>query len=289
VWVKSDIAPGGNNATLTIGDGSPMQLSSTHNGVVIDDDIKYNDGTVLSPSKGEMPEGQRGIPNITATTPRGGMYQFTLPDNTKIWLNNASDLKVSPKFWNATQRVVQLTGQAYFEVAKDAKRPFIVQSAGQNITVLGTHFDISAYPGEAIKTTLLEGSVRVTSLRGGTTTQPPLHNEQDGEAVTLKPNQQSIVTTSNKIEVKQVDVNEIIAWKNGYFRFYDVDLESFMTTIARWYNIEVNYEGGISQYKDLAFGGAVSRSKNISEVMKILEQTGKIHYKIEGRKVTITK
>jgi ferric-dicitrate binding protein FerR (iron transport regulator) len=266
-----------------------MQLSSTHNGVVIDDDIKYNDGTVLSPSKGEMPEGQRGIPNITATTPRGGMYQFTLPDNTKIWLNNASDLKVSPKFWNATQRVVQLTGQAYFEVAKDAKRPFIVQSAGQNITVLGTHFDISAYPGEAIKTTLLEGSVRVTSLRGGTTTQPPLHNEQDGEAVTLKPNQQSIVTTSNKIEVKQVDVNEIIAWKNGYFRFYDVDLESFMTTIARWYNIEVNYEGGISQYKDLAFGGAVSRSKNISEVMKILEQTGKIHYKIEGRKVTITK
>jgi transmembrane sensor len=276
ILAAQDIAPGKNGATLTLANGKKINLAETSDGALLKDAgisiTKTKDGELVYQAGASSSKNQIN----TLSTSKGETYQVRLPDGTRVWLNAASSLTYASSLTVAGKRNVELNGEAYFEVAKDKTHPFVVQTKGQEVEVLGTHFNVSSYDNAlATQTTLLEGSVRVSA---GT----------DAAAV-LKPGQQSVLRDGDRIQVKSVDVNEAVAWKDGYFRFYEVDLETFMNTIARWYDIDVVYEGGIAQYKDLAFGGAVSRSKNISEVLKILAQTGKVSYRVEGKKVTISK
>lgn len=276
ILAAQDIAPGKNGATLTLANGAKINLAGHANGALLKEAgisiTKTKDGELVYRADARNGKNQLN----TLSTSRGETYQLLLPDGTRVWLNAASSLTYASTLTVAGKRNVALDGEAYFEVAKDKIHPFVVQTKGQEVEVLGTHFNVNSYQNaSATQTTLLEGSVRVSA---GT-----------AAVAILKPGQQSVLRTGDQIRVKNVDVNEAIAWKDGYFRFYEVDLETFMNTIARWYDIDVVYEGGIAQYQDLAFGGAVSRSKNLSEVLKILAQTGKVSYRIEGKKVTISK
>lgn len=274
---SADIAPAKSGATLTLANGKQIRLAEVTNGELAEEAgvriSKTPNGEIIYELKGN--DAGKNKTN-TLSTGKGETYQLQLPDGTRVWLNAATSLTYANVLTTGGKRSVELSGEAYFEVAKDKAHPFVVKSAGQQVEVLGTHFNINGYAdAAATQTTLLEGSVRVSVGTGG--------------AAILKPGQQSLVADKKPINVKTVDLNEAMAWKDGYFRFYEVDLETFMRTISRWYDIDVVYEGGIAQYEDLAFGGAVSRSKNISEVLKILAQTGKVSYRIEGRKVTISR
>jgi ferric-dicitrate binding protein FerR (iron transport regulator) len=290
VSASQDIAPGGNHATLT-SNGKTINLSDAKTGLAVNAaQLTYNDGTTIDPSALGMTDGESRTLEVTAL--RGGIYSIILQDGTKAWLNAASKLKFLSNYRNKLQRIVKLEGQAYFEVAKDAKRPFIVESQGQRVEVLGTHFDISAYPGEAIKTTLLEGSVRVASLAPSGRGAVGLEGQ-----VVLKPNQQSTIHLSPSgrggeareanITVKQVDPTDAIAWKNGDFVFKGESLESAMQQIARWYNVDVLYDNNLPQ--DVVFWGYVSRSRNLSVVLKQMQNTKQVKFKLEGRTIRVTK
>jgi len=263
----NDIKPGSNKATITLANGKLITLSTAKTMVVIDPiSLKYNDGSLVQ--KNTVPIGvpSTGISQgLMVSTPRGGTYQITLQDGTKVWLNAASSLKFPSTFGNLPVREVELNGEAYFEVAKNKIHPFIVISRGQEVKVLGTHFNITSYEDEpSVKTTLLEGSVKVNDA-------------------TLKPNQQAVLSNDH-ITVQQANTEEIMAWKNGYFRFNDEKIESIMKKIARWYNIEVQFKGKVT---DEEFKGTISRNKNISEVLELLESTKTVHFKVEGRRVTV--
>lgn len=287
----SGIKPGKNSATLTLSDGQIVQLSDVQTGVVVETSgLKYNDGSHIRSHKGGS-----GIPPVgvqaflTATTPHGGQYQVTLPDGTRVWLNAASILKFPARF-TGNSRKVELIGEGYFEVAKitmkklkdedkTVRMPFVVISKGQQVEVLGTHFNISAYEDEAsIKTTLLEGAVRVKKTFSEAATR---------EEVVLKPGQQSVLAGHEGMLVKQVDVNAAVAWKNGDFEFKGDNLQSAMKKIARWYNVEVVYED--SAPKDLELVGWVSRKKELSAVLKMIASTKKVHFIVEGRRVFVKK
>ncbi|TCC98566.1 FecR family protein [Pedobacter hiemivivus] len=259
VVVRNDVAPGSNKATITLANGKTINLSGSKSGVVVDrSKIVYNDGSLVQNSFGVQ----------TISTPRAGTYQITLSDGTKVWLNAASSLTYAAGLNEKGERRVKLNGEAYFEVAKDKRHPFVVESRGQHVEVLGTHFNINAYDDEAvIKTTLLEGSVKINDI-------------------ILKPNEQSLLT-GNDIKVRQVDTENEIAWKNGEFIFKEDDLRATMRKIARWYDVEIIYDASAPAI--LAPGGWVSRSKNISAVLKIMEATGKVHFKLEGRRITVTR
>jgi ferric-dicitrate binding protein FerR (iron transport regulator) len=205
----------------------------------------------------------------TVVTPRGGQYRLVLPDGSKVWLNASSSLKF-PRSFNGKQRQVVLTGEAYFEVAKNAAMPFEVAVNDMRVEVLGTHFNIMSYKEEeSINTTLLEGSVRVRMGAAGNLLRP-------GE-------QASLYKTTEKISVSGVDVDQAIAWKNGLFLFEGATIESVMKEIARWYDVDVVYKGKFSQH----FRGMISRSVNISQVIKMLELTSEAHFKIDGRTITV--
>ncbi|SMC96774.1 FecR family protein [Pedobacter africanus] len=268
-----DVGPGGNNAILTLADGSEISLTDAGNGELASQSgitiTKTRDGELVY----EIAKGKAlGATQYNSiSTPAGGQYQVNLPDGSKVWLNAMSSLKY-PTVFSGTDRRVTLRGEAYFEVAKDQGRPFVVASSAagksQEITVLGTHFNINSYADEpVIKTTLLEGSVRVAS---GTASK------------VLRPGQQSAV--SERIILTEVDVDQFVDWKNGNFYFDDENIESIMRKLARWYDIDVVYQGKIP---DAVFGAEISRAKRLSEVLKGLETAGKIHFKIEGRRVTV--
>lgn len=269
----NDVAAGGNNAILTLADGSEISLTAagigklaSQSGVSI---IKTKDGELVYEIAKDNAAGPAQYNTIS--TPAGGQYQVNLPDGSKVWLNAMSSLKY-PTLFSRGERRITLTGEAYFEVAKDQSRPFVVTSNGagraQEVTVLGTHFNINCYADEpATKTTLIEGSVKVAS---GTASK------------VLRPGQQSAV--SDRILVAELDVNQFVDWKNGNFYFNDENIESIMRKLARWYDIDVVYQGNVP---DAVFGAEISRSKKLSEVLKGLETAGKIHFKIEGRRVTV--
>jgi transmembrane sensor len=259
VIARNDIAPGSKKATITLADGKTINLSGTKGGVVVDSrKIAYNDGSLVQHSNGVQ----------TISTPRGGTYEITLSDGTQVWLNAASSLTYVAGLNEKGERRVKLNGEAYFQVAKDKAHPFVVESRGQHVEVLGTHFNINAYDNEAVvKTTLLEGSVKINDI-------------------VLKPNEQSLLT-GNDIKVRQVDTENEIAWKNGEFIFKEDDLRATMRKIARWYDVEIIYDASAPAM--LTPGGWVSRSKNISAVLKIMEATGKVHFKVEGRRITVTR
>lgn len=264
---KNDKAPGGNKAVLTLANGTTITLDSAHTGMI----SQQGNATVIKREDGQLAYSTRSrqvteILYNTMTTPRGGQYQLALEDGTKVWLNAASSITF-PTAFTGHERRVTITGEAYFEVAHNTAMPFIVKTAGQEVRVLGTYFNINAYSDEKeIKTTLLEGSVRVSHL---------------SETALLKPGQQASVANSTAtITVQETDVHAAVAWKNGFFSFHDGDVTDIMRQLARWYDVDVKYEGSVTHQ---VFTGKIDRSLTLAEVLKILERT-KVHFKIEEDK-----
>lgn len=265
ITVRNDIAPGKNMAMLTLADGSTIALSDAKTGVVINaSSLKYNDGSVIQDADSIHSPGAEA--KLTTSTPNGGTYQVILPDGTHVWLNAASSLKFPSKF-SSGNREVTLSGEGYFEVTKDKAHPFVVKSKGQEVRVLGTHFNINSYADEpGVKTTLLEGAVMVN------------------DKTILKPGQQS-VWDGSVVKVSDADLQVELSWKNGDFIFNGERLESIMRKVSRWYDVDVIYAEGAP--KDFVLGGFVSRSKPISAILELLEKTGKVKCKINGRTVMI--
>jgi len=271
----NDVNPGKNTATLTLANGKTVVLSDAKAGVVIDaSSLAYSDGEKLniSSESGQL----SGAKAMQINTPKGGQYQVILPDGTKVWLNAASSLEFPASFAGMAKRTVRLDGEAYFEVKKLSQDiPFVVGTAKQEVEVLGTHFNIDAYEKDRnSKTTLLEGSVRVSSV---------VADLSRGAAEVLKPGEQSVLS-NGRIKVAEIDTEEAVAWKNGLFMFSGQDLESIMKEVERWYDVEVVFEN--DNLKKQVFRGTISRFKKISQLLEVLESTGSVHFKMEGRRVT---
>jgi transmembrane sensor len=272
---KNDIPPGGNKAVLTLANGVKVILNKAQNGTILKqgqtavDKTKDGQLVYVSPATGNNAL-NTAITYNTVTTPNGGQYEVVLADGTKVWLNAASSLKF-PTAFTGNERNVELTGEGYFEVAKNKEKPFKVKINNAVIEVLGTHFNIMGYANEpVIKTTLLEGSVKM---------------KRNGEQVLLVPGQQALAFNDNNVlKVQQADIEETMAWKNGQFIFHNENIQDIMRKVARWYDVDIQYQGNV---KDKAFGGSVSRFSNISELLKNLELTETIHFKIEGRSVIV--
>jgi transmembrane sensor len=268
---NNDIPPGGNKATLTLSDGSTIVLNDVKDGKLTTQGnttvIKLNDRIAYQPASA----GKGEVLYNTITTPRGGQYVLILPDESKVWLNSASSLRFPAAFTGATRNVT-LTGEGYFEVAKNASMPFHVTVNRMDVEVLGTHFNIMAYENEsAVRTTLLEGSVK---LKG-----------EKNEAV-LHPGQQGIVAKEGGTVTVQDDVNteQVTAWKNGFFQFSQkTDLETVLRQMERWYDIDVAYEGKIQKRE---FWGKLPMNVGASEALKILETSG-VRFRLEGKKIII--
>jgi transmembrane sensor len=276
-----DIAPGGNKAFLTLADGKRIALTDIKNGELAEQSgvkiIKATDGQLIYTISSVSNETNKAKDYNTIETPNGGQYQVTLPDGSKVWLNAASSLKFPPSFSRLVNRRVELLrGEAYFEIAKDKNHPFIVKSNGQEVKVLGTHFNINSYSDEqSTKTTLLEGSVKIEIVSGS----------RPKKGVVIRPGQQSILS-GERIRIVDADIESDLAWKNQEFVFKGENIQSIMRKLSRWYDIEVNYNGDCSH---LSFYGVLSRSKNISSVLKLMENAGNVKFKIEGKKITVNK
>lgn len=247
-----------NKAILTLADGSKVTLDSAGNRL-----LKQEPGLLQYPDKAAV------IGFNTLITPPGVQYQIVLPDGSKVWLNAASDLKY-PTVFNGKERLVELHGQAYFEIAKNADLPFKVKVNNQEVLVLGTSFDIMAYTNENnTYTTLIEGAVKVTV---------------DNTTKVLQPGQQAAVNNGTKtIGIREVNTDDVIAWKNGYFSFRNADLPTVMRQLARWYDVEISYQQNIPAG---TFSGEIGKSLSLEQALKILEQT-RVHFKIEGRRIVI--
>jgi transmembrane sensor len=276
--LKNDIAPGGDKAVLTLANGTQVILDDAKNGSISQNaSVKVNktgNGVLVYHfNKNISGENIVGASEInTITTPRAGQYQIELEDGTKVWLNAASSIKF-PQVFTDKIRQVELSGEAYFEVAKNKAKPFIVKANGVQIQVFGTHFNINAYSdNSSIATTLLEGSVSMTC---------------SGATVILKPGQQG-VSGKNGLPIKAsfVDTEEVMAWKNGLFIFHDESIANIMKQVSRWYDVDVEYRDG-AQNKE--FGGTISKYRNITELLNNIQLTQTIHYKLEGRRVIIMK
>jgi transmembrane sensor len=267
--VASQIEPGGDKAILTLADGSQIVLDTASNGNIVE-----QGGIQVIKSGGQLTYNTESSSTQvfynTITIPRGGQYQLELADGTKVWLNSSSSIKF-PTAFVGKERSVELTGEGYFEVAHDPKMPFIVKVNNIDVTVLGTHFNINSYSDEpSIKTTLLEGRVKL---------------QKNKEIIFLNPGQQAIANDEkDEIKVKnEVDTEEVVAWKNGRFFFTSAGLESILRQAARWYDVEIDYKTKLDQ----TFSGGLPRSENITELLKILEATGKVEFEINGRQVIV--
>ncbi|MRG45020.1 DUF4974 domain-containing protein [Chitinophaga sp. SYP-B3965] len=266
---QNDVPPGTNKAVLHLADGTVVTLDSAGNQVI------QQGGTTINQQNGQLhytaTDANAAVSFNTLSTPRGGQYSVTLPDGSKVWLNAASSLKF-PTAFTGTERKVELTGEAYFEIAKNAKRPFKVSLEDKTtIEVLGTHFNVNAYKDEsAIATTLLEGAVRLTNGK---------------ERITIKPGERAQMQEGGtKFVIDKPDVERVVAWKNGFFQFNGENITIIMKQLSRWYDIEPVYTGNMKM-KD--YSGYISRNSNISEVLKMLELTNEIDFKVEGRRVTV--
>jgi transmembrane sensor len=294
VPVQNDVAPGGNKATLTLADGSKIILDSASDGIIAKQGnatIQKNQNKIIYPSLSEGPGvGSKEISYNTMTTPRGGQYQLTLPDGTQVWLNAESSITYPTAFSERErERRVSITGEAYFEVAKNKTKPFIVSvSSGEgkretenktlDIEVLGTHFNVNAYSEEPTKNiTLLEGSVRLTSHFSPLTS---VHT-----SLTLKPGQQGQYNPRNENLSLAVhpDVEQAVAWKNGFFQYNRTPVKNALRQFARWYDVEVVYE---NDEPAMMLSGKMQRSLNLTQALEIIKTVG-IQYRIENRKLII--
>ncbi len=273
-----DVPAGGNKASLTLADGHTYDLNTITEG-----NLAVQPGTTIDKLKGEVIYGKNGADGSTVAynvlrTPLGGQYKIVLPDGSRAWLNAGSTLKY-PTAFKGSKRNVEMTGEVYFEIEPDKKRPFLVRVTDKNvkgkdmeITVLGTHFNVSSYGDEpTMQTTLLEGSVRV---------------DKDDVTKVLSPGQQARVATgeaAHDIAIKTVDTESVVAWKEGRFEF-NGNIREIMRQISRWYDLDVKYEGNVERK---SFAGTISRKNNVSEVLKMLEMTGGIQFRIDDRKITV--
>ncbi|RBQ11407.1 FecR family protein [Pedobacter miscanthi] len=273
---RNDIAPGGDQAVLTLADGRIISLDTAADGKLAGltgIEISKNKGVIVySPVSGNLSSNRYN----TLSTPKGAKYELVLPDGSHVWLNALSSIRY-PEVFNASQRNVEVKGEAYFEVAhleakdKKSRIPFVVQAGNEQIEVLGTHFNVHYYQGDAIQlTTLLEGAVKVSSK---------------GKSVLLSPGE-AAGTQNGKQEIQKftnVNTELAVAWKEGEFQFEDASVPEIMNQIARWYDVEVIYQGEIPQEH---FSGKVSRTENLSEVIEILKRGG-IRFKINERKIIV--
>lgn len=269
-----DVEPGGNKAILKLANGRTIIIDDAKSGLIAQQAFatinKSSDGSLVY--KDQANAKHKPMVYDTLTIPRGGQFPIRLGDGTKVWLNSATRLRYPETFASNERKVELIYGEAYFEVVHITAKPFRVIVRGQTIEDLGTQFNVNAYDDEpAMKTTLLAGSVKVFL--------------KDQKTI-LKPGQQAIIkSTNSSIVVQNVDVDEAVAWKNGYFKFNDEDLKSVMRKVSRWYNVDVTYQGNFGD--NISFLGEVSRSKNISAVLKIMEATGNIHFQVSGRRVVV--
>lgn len=269
--ITNDILlPNSNSALLTLSDGRTIMVSDSLGLGAQEEGIKVGksaDGSIYYEVQSDKLASKSSL--NTFSTPKGHTFQLLLPDGTKVWLNTESTLRF-PVAFTSSKRVVELVGEAYFEVAHDPSKPFEVEAHGSLIHVLGTHFNISAYPDvDQVAATLVEGAVDVS---------------RNGKRVALKPGQQALVSSTGAIRRSEVDVNSIMAWRKGYFRFDDESIESIVNIISRWYDIkEIKYEG---KFND-RFTGTFQRSKELSQLLTHLEKLSSMRFKIEGRRVVI--
>ena len=277
---KADISPGTNKAILTLADGSTVTLDSAATGNLARQGnakvIKSHDGQLQYTAAGDNMPAEKAIVYNILSTPRGGQYRLQLQDGTNVWLNAGSSIRY-PTAFTGKERKVEITGEAYFEIAKNIAMPFkvAVTAAGQKnteIEVLGTDFNINAYKDEAdLKTTLIDGAIKVTN---------------GDAAVTLKPSQQAIVNTAKNVRTIQLEnTDQIIAWKNGAFAFDDADIPTIMRQISRWYDVDVEYDGNGKSSED-HFTGTFSRSTSLAGVLQILHVSG-VRLIADNRKIVI--
>jgi len=272
---NAKIVPGSNKAILTLASGKSIVLDSVANGAV----ANLGKSQVNKVANGKLVydvlpnathAGVNAVLYNTLTIPPGGQYQVVLPDGTQVWLNSSSSLSYPTEF-TGNSRTVKLTGEAYFEVAKNKDKPFYVEMNSVQVKVLGTHFNISAYTDDNdLTTTLLEGSVQIS---------------KNGSLAMLKPGQQAVVgSNANAITVSKANINEAMAWKNGYFMFDDDNIVNIMKKVSRWYDVDIEYQGNFINQR---FGGTFTRSKSITDLLKNLEQISNVHFKITGRRITV--
>lgn len=291
--IKNDVSPGGNKALLTLADGSTIVLDNAANGIVAEEGnatvVKLKNGQLVYKTDKEQAAGKAvEVAYNTLSTPKGGEYKIVLPDGSEVWLNAESSITY-PTAFNAKERKVQVTGEAYFEVAKlftvkEGKRvPFLVdiknKKTGNNmgqVQVLGTHFNINAYDDEkVVKTTLLEGKVKFVKTTNVST--------KDTASAILSPGEQAVVR--GDVQVKKVDVNNVMAWKNGVFHFENADIKTVMRQLSRWYDVEVVYKRDIEKDDPLFF--EVKRNTNLSDVLKVLNLAGGAKFSIDDEKKII--
>lgn len=266
------IEPGSNKATLQLANGKQIILNDIPTGK----DVQVAGMKIIKTAAGkviyQVDQHESSEAINTITTPRGGEHEIVLADGSKVWLNASSSLRF-PVAFNKNNRTVELNGEAYFEIAKDASKPFSVNANGTTIAVLGTSFNINAYnDNPTVTATLLDGSVKF---------------KKAGKEVLLTPGQQGIVfNNGSDIKVAAADIEKVMGWKNGYFVFRDENIAEIMKQVSRWYNVDIEFDGDLS---DREFGGTVSRYKNITELLDNMQLTKTIHYKIDGKKVIIMK
>ena len=266
---KDDVSPGGDKATLILADGSTIVLDETQNGTIAQQGnskiIKLDGKLSYDPTN----KNSREIVYNTISTPKGGQYQLELPDGSQVWLNATSSIHF-PTSFTGTERRIEITGEAYFEIAKNPNMPFIVTVSNSEVQVLGTHFNINAYNDEDnVKTTLLEGSVRFVN---------------DGSINILKPGQQAQLTKEGTTKVvSDVNVDNVVAWKNGMFDFENASIETVMRQLSRWYDVEIEYKGKT----DDLFIAEMRRNIKLSDALKALELTGKVKFDIQDKKIIV--
>ncbi len=268
----NDVDPGKNGATLTLADGEKILINEVSAG-----NIAIQSGIRISKTANEQiiyeitGDNSGKIEYNTLTTTRGEQTQVRLPDGSLVFLNAASSLKFPTSFSKLKERRVEISGEGYFEIAKDKAHPFIVKNEKQEVEVLGTHFNVNAYKDEpSIKTTLLEGSVKITT---------------DQNTKVLKPGEQA-VNSNEKLAIGEVDVDKAVAWKNAKFVFDDENIESVMRKLSRWYNVEVVYQDNVA---NRTFTGSISRYDKISKILDKITYIEAVHFKVEGRRITVMK
>ena len=292
---QQDVLPGGNKAVLILADGSTIILDSAKNGQLVQQGkttiIKSGDGKLVYDAKA-LTIDHSPLTYNTLATPRGGQYQLVLPDGSKVWLNAASSIRY-PTVFTGPERKVEIKGEAYFEVAHDKTKPFTVHfsAAGREgaVQVLGTHFNVNAYSDEdAMKTTLLEGSVKVVK-------QSAIGNRQSAKdkelAVVLKPGEQAVMAGNSRLTIDDSrftinhspNLDQVMSWKNGQFYFSNSDIETIMRQIARWYDVDVEYK---IRPED-RYTVSLSRNVPVSKLLKYLELSGGVKFKIEGKKIVV--
>lgn len=268
-----DKDPGGNKAILTLGDGTKIVLDDIINGQIAEQGgikiSKAADGSILYDMPLIAEQENKTVLYNTIETPKGGKYQIILPDGSKVWLNSVSSLHF-PSTFSGKVRHVELTGEAYFDIAKNPDIPFIVKTKDMNILVTGTQFNVMAYRDENFSaTTLVEGSVRISN---------PTNK------MILKPGEQALTTKeSETFSKKNVDIEQTIAWKNGLFQFSNSDMTTVMNQISRWYDVSIEYRGAVPEKH---FGGYISRDSKLSQVLKMLELSG-VQFLIEDKKIIV--